>query len=194
MYKKPTNHMYTLKGKGIALVVLFFALAFVPRAYAQDEATISVSGTVISGLSVEAVQDLLLGDIVAGEVKRVNIDGTATGSSPGDEAAGKFRIATLGSFTLSFTDVPSAMIGTGEGNEGVELPVTFHSAWNVGDNVPEEEENVVAIDDNTPVTVEASGEERDVFVFLGAEVTPPATQAQGFYETTITLTATFGVD
>lgn len=185
--------MHILKLIGTAAATLLFGLILLPQAFAQESATVEVSGTVIQGLSIEAEQNLFFGDIVAGETKRVNLDGTGTGSSPGDEQAGVFRISTLGSFTVSFTEVPSFMTGSGENNEGVEMPVLFFSAWNNSDTPPDEE-NEVSLSDDTAINLEITGDEQDVFVFLGAEVEPPVTQAEGLYETTIILTATFGID
>lgn len=184
------NQLFKLITASVTVLLMLMAI----NANAQESATISVSGTVISGLTVDAEQDLLFGDIVAGESKRVNFDGTSTGSAPGGEQAGIFRINTLGSFTISFTDVPAAMIGT-EDIAGQTLPISFFSAWSNNLTPPSGGANVVSITENTPVVVTPPvGDRVDVYVFLGAEVTPPASQAQGFYETTITLTATFGID
>ncbi len=185
--------MFTQLAKWIIPACIVLSLFFVLPAQAQDQATISVSGTVISGLTVDAEQDLLFGDIVAGETKRINLDGSATGSSPGEEQAGIFKISTLGSFTASFTDVPAQMVGSGEGNTGEQFPVSFFSAFNTSNTAPEEG-NEVSVTANTPIVVAGNGTFQEVFIFLGAEVNPPVAQAQGLYETTITLTATFGID
>lgn len=185
--------MNTLITRWMTAAVVLTALVSASAVHAQESATIEVSGTVVTGLSIEAERDLTFGDIVAGETKRVNLDGTGTGSSPGDEQSGLFRISTLGSFTASFTEVPSSMTGTGDQNEGEELPVSFFSAFSTSENPPEDEKEV-SIEDDTPIILESTGDEQDIFVFLGAEVEPPVTQAQGLYETTITLTATFGID
>lgn len=179
-------------GKTVA-AVLVLVLVSLPKAFAQESASISVSGTVIAGLSVDSQQNLTFGDIIAGEQKRVNLDGSATGASPGEEQAGIFRISTLGSFTVSFTEIPSAMTGTGENNSGESMPITFFSAWNTS-LTPPEAGNEVSVTENTPIVVNNSGTELDYYVFLGAEVDPPLSQAQGLYETTVTLTATFGID
>lgn len=185
--------MFTQLAKWIIPACIVLTLFFVLPAQAQDQATISVSGTVISGLTVDAEQDLLFGDIVAGETKRINLDGSATGSSPGEEQAGIFKISTLGSFTASFTDVPSSMSGAGDNNEGVELPISFFSAWSNSD-APPGQGNEVSLSEDTPINLEITGNEQDIFLFLGAEVEPPNNQAEGLYETMITLTVTFGID
>lgn len=185
--------MHILTRIGSAAATLLFALVLLPQAFAQESATIEVSGTVITGLSVEAEQNLLFGDIVAGELKRINLDGSGTGSAPGEEQAGIFKISTLGSFTVSFTEVPEAMLGAGDNNSGESLPISFFSAFNTS-LTPPEEGNEVSITEDTPIVVNNNGGEQDIFVFLGAEINPPVSQAQGLYETTVTLTATFGVD
>ncbi|AXJ00388.1 hypothetical protein CYPRO_1123 [Cyclonatronum proteinivorum] len=149
-------------------------------------ATISVTGTVILGLTIEGVLDLVFDDIVAGDPKTINLDGTATGASvTGEEQAGKFRIDTRGNFTLEFVDLPNEMIGP----DGASMPVSFFSGWSEDDDGANAT-NPVETGAPTPVLVPES----EVFVFLGATVEPPPTQTLGQYETTVTLRATFGVD
>lgn len=150
------------------------------------QATISVTGTVILGLTIEGVLDLIFDEIVAGDPKTVNFDGSATGASvTGEEQGGKFRIDTRGNFTLEFVDLPAAMAGP----DGASMPVTFFSAWSDDDN-PANATNPVQTGAPTPVLVPES----EIFVFLGATVEPPPTQTLGEYATTVTLRATFGVD
>lgn len=150
------------------------------------QATINVTGTVILGLTIEGVQDLIFDEIVAGDPKTINLDGTAVGASvTGDEQAGLFRIDTRGSFTLEFVELPAAMIGP----NGASMPVSFFSAWSE-DSDGANATNPVATGAPTPVIVPES----EVFVFLGATVQPPPTQTLGEYATTVTLRATFGVD
>lgn len=186
--------MCTKRRETIIAVVLTLLLVMMVTSVtkAQSTANISITTTVLSGLSIEAEQDLRLGDIVSGETKRVNLDGTGTGSQPGDEQAGIFRITTPGNFTISFTEVPTVMVGTGAGNAGELLPVSFFSAWSTNSTIPNQA-NVVSLSNGTPIVITNNGMQ-STFVFLGAEVNPPATQALGVYETTITITATFGID
>lgn len=180
-------HRGWFTGAALALVLLFGSM---PAAQAQNgdpsTASIAVTGTVIQGLTIEGVLDLVFDDIIAGDAKTVNLDNSATGASvTGEEQAGKFRIDTRGSFTLEFVDLPTAMIGP----EGAVMPVSFFSAWSPNDN-PANATNQVNTGAPTPVLVD----DTEVFVFLGATVTPPPAQALGEYETTVTLRATFGVD
>ncbi len=158
------------------------------QAQADDPttATINVTGTVILGLTIEGLRDLVFDEIVAGDPKTINLDGSATGASvTGEEQSGTFRIDTRGDFTLEFVDLPSAMTGP----EGATMPISFFSAWSDEDDGASATNNV-ATDAPTEVIVPES----EIFVFLGATVEPPPTQTLGEYETTVTLRATFGVD
>jgi hypothetical protein len=173
-------------------LILLTMIMFTTVVQAQETGSIAVTTTVLPGLSIEAEQNLRFGDIISGETKRVNLDGTATGSQPGDEQAGIFKISTLGNFSISFTDVPSFMVGSEAGNAGELLPVTFFSAWGTDMTTPDEG-RVMSLASGTPIVINGTGEQ-SIFVFLGAEVNPPISQPQGTYEITITITATFGID
>lgn len=153
-------------------------------------ATVTANATVILGLQVEGVEGLQFDEITAGEEKQVNLDGTAVGASvTGLERAGKFRITTQGSFMLQYSEIPVAMTGP----NGAQMPVSFFSGWSLLDAPPRVGNNLVSTDGGK-TAVFISNPESEVYVFLGAKVTPPVSQPEGLYETRIILTATFGVD
>jgi hypothetical protein len=172
------------------LLLVLLGSALGNAVHAQDtgsSATMPVTGNLIHGISVETLQELYFDDIAGGEIKTVNFDNTATGSVvSGGERAGIIRIQTLGSFTLNFSRVPGFM----EGENGDLMPVTFVSAWSP---VPEPTGavNPVSVTGSTAVTLSGNAE---IYVFLGASVSPTPNQPEGFYTAEITLTATFGVD
>ena len=181
-----------------AVICAALWLFLTPQLAAQDNtAAIGVSTTVLIGLSVEAAQSLLLGDIVAGETKRIELDGAATGSQPGEEQAGVFRINTPGSFTVSFSEVPTSLTrsGGGDGNPA-SLPITFFAAWNDA-LTPPNTGNIVNVTPNTTTPIIINGNStspQNIYIFLGAELSPPNEQTIGVYEGTITITAIFGVE
>jgi hypothetical protein len=173
-----------------ALVVLMFPL-LVSAQSQPATATVTASANVILGLKVEGLEPLQFDEIMAGEAKQINLDGTATGASvTGNERAGKFKITTQGSFMLEFSEVPTAMIGPG----GAQMPVSFTSGWSLNQAPPSSGSNILQVGGGRSAVRITSSAATDVYIFLGATVVPPVSQTEGLYETRIVLTATFGVD
>lgn len=173
----------------VLLIVMFPLLV---RAQSQPaSATVTASANVILGLKVEGLEPLRFDEIMAGEPKQINLDGTATGASvTGNEQAGKFKITTQGSFMLEFSEVPTAMIGPG----GAQMPVSFTSGWSLNQAPPRAGANSLSVGGGRSAVLINSSAATDVYIFLGARVVPPVSQTEGLYETRIVLTATFGVD
>lgn len=173
----------------------FVAFLFLPLLLSAQtdtgSASVSASARVILGLKMEGLEPLQFDEIMAGEAKGVNLDGSATGASvTGNERAGKFKITTQGSFMLEFSEVPTAMIGPG----GAQLPVSFVSGWSLNQAPPRQGSNALLVGGGRSAVRINSTTATDVYIFLGATVVPPVSQTEGLYETRIVLTATFGVD
>ena len=151
----------------------------------------TANARVILGLKMEGVEPLQFDEIMAGETKAVNLDGSATGASvTGNERAGKFKITTQGSFMLEFSEVPTSMIGPG----GAQMPVSFTSGWSLNQAPPSSGSNALMVGGGRSAVRITSSAATVVYIFLGATVVPPVSQTEGLYETRIVLTATFGVD
>lgn len=167
-------------------------LAWASGALAQNQGEVKVGATVMSNLVVESRQDLLLGDILAGETKRVNVDGSAIGAEIGGEQPGIFRIGSSGRVHIRFEDLPDRLLGTEAANSGAFLPVRFFASWSpTATGAP----SGTPLDPTSEWRLEAGGAtSSDVFVFVGAEVQAPTTQREGLYATTITLVVTYGIE
>lgn len=173
-----------------AFVVVFFPMLVCAQSQPAS-ASVSASARVILGLKMEGLEPLQFDEIMAGEAKGVNLDGSATGASvTGNERAGKFKITTQGSFMLEFSEVPTAMIGPG----GAQMPVSFTSGWSLNQVPPSAGSNALQVGGGRSAVRINSSAATDVYIFLGATVVPPVSQTEGLYETRIVLTATFGVD
>jgi len=156
--------------------------------YAQSSANVEVSANVLSIISVEARQELLLGDIVAGETKRINMDGSTFGAEIGGEQVGVFRIETGGRVFIRFDNLPDALLGTDASNSGVTLPIRFLTGWSTN---PSGAATATPLD---LTSAEGIGSAGNLYLFIGAEVDAPATQREGLYTTTITILVTYGLE
>ena len=176
----------------VAVILLINLIPVVSIAQNQAEpVVIQASANLILGLKVEGLEPLQFDEIMAGEAKQINLDGTATGASvTGNERAGKFKITTQGSFMLEFSEVPTAMIGPG----GAQMPVSFTSGWSLNQAPPSSGSNILQVGGGRSAVRITSSAATDVYIFLGATVVPPVSKTEGLYETRIVLTATFGVD
>jgi hypothetical protein len=175
--------------KAIPIFLFAMALGAAPPLLAQNAASIQTNATVIQSISVEARQELLLGDIVAGETKRVNVDGSAIGAEIGGEQAGVFRIESGGRVFVRFDNLPTSLLGVDPLNTGQSLPVRFLTSWS---NSASGAGSASAIDPTSATAIETSG--NDLYLFIGAEVIAPAAQREGLYTTTITILVTYGLE
>ena len=174
------------------LLPAWFVAALVNPSQAQPAGNIPVVATVMSNLVVESRQELLLGDILAGETKRVDVDGSTNGAEIGGEQPGVFRIGSSGRIHIRFDDLPDRLIGTEAINSGAFIPVRFFASWSP---TATGASNGMLIDPTSEWRLEAGGSaSSDIFVFVGAEVQAPTTQREGLYATTITLVVTYGIE
>lgn len=156
--------------------------------HAQSSASAEVSATVLSGIRVESRQELLLGDIVAGETKRINIDGSAFGAEIGGEQVGVFLIETGGRVFIRFDNLPNALQGTDADNTDTTLPIRFLTGWSTDPT------GAVTATPLDLLAAEGIGFVGNLYLFIGAEVDAPATQREGMYSTTLTILVTYGME
>jgi hypothetical protein len=172
----------------LALAILIQCTAVASVAQAQQVDQVQVSASVMPVIQVTAQQGLLLGDIVAGETKRVNVDGSAIGAEIGGEQVGVFRIETGGRVFIRFDNLPNALLGTDASNSGVTLPIRFLTGWSTN---PSGAATATPLD---LTSAEGIGSAGNLYLFIGAEVDAPATQREGLYTTTITILVTYGLE
>jgi type 1 fimbria pilin len=171
-----------------ACCIMLLAISAEVLAQSSDTGSIAVTGTVIEALNLEGEEDLIFGEIVAGESKTINLSGDVTDGTviTGTEQAGRFRVGGPAGFNilLEYTVLPNVMNGIGAAT-GNTLPVAYVSGFNPTDNAT----------GATPLPVTGSTETEltggELFVFLGGTVSPAVGQVTGDYETQVTLSVTF---
>ncbi len=193
MFKSQTTIYKTTEGsRSIISIVLFALLIVIPNeAKGQTKGTASeasAKAVVIWSVNVKGIQNLRFDEINMGEEKVINPDGSVSGLNiSGQEQAGKFRIRTPQSFYIEFKDLPSAM----EGPQGNSLPVEFFAAWSHNQFPDIQDLNI--FDVNSALSIPSTDSLRDIYLFLGARVTPAQTQLLGDYNVRVTLSITHGI-
>lgn len=184
-------------------VMAAFAFGFGVTAQAQErEATINVGATVMDALSVTANGNLAFGIVMQGAAKRIDAAGAVTTTDSSDPSTtgattGQFIVhAGAGSsVTLEF-EVPSVLEGDGDAT----LPIYFNKALNgtseadnVGYGTAGSSITRLEVDEPNSITFPSTtvNDKIGTRVYVGGTVIPSATQANGAYIGTITLTATY---
>lgn len=172
------------------IIVMFIFLSFTRDLYAQTNTGQSqASAIVLWNLNVEGIQNLQFDEITLGEEKIINVDGTVEGNNAsGLEQAGKFRITTPQSFSLSFKNLPTEM----NGPDGVVLPINFFAAWSDKPFPSQNELNIFDID--SPLSLEGNNGISEIYLFLGARVSPTQSQILGDYSVEVTISIVHGVE
>jgi len=169
-------------------------LGFVMGANAQSAVThgVTANASVQTKLLVSQVQPLEFGtvDNVDAQTKTVSVDGTATssGSAPGQTGvqAGIGQIVRTGDAMITYKLV--SPITNLAGPSGSLLPIKdFVTSYSFTQGGVKTAGNAVASD--TPV----QGTGNDIFVYIGATVTPDATKTTsvGLHTASITLSAEY---
>jgi len=157
-------------------VVLSFVLLMGGVAFAQPEASITATATVLSPLSISGDQNLNFGDVLPGVNSSVD-KATDAGTN-----AGKFSISGNASseINLEFTSLPSALT-----NGANSLTISF-SSTDAGHTTNSDGSSQTAFDPSasTTATLSTGG---NLYVFLGGTVQPTHTQTAGTYTGTVTL-------
>lgn len=186
--------------KVAAVVVL--SLGFGLAANAQDRsAQISASAKVVDALSVTKDQDLNFGIVMQGVNKLVNSQGGVADTDAGtnnttDVKVGKFLVnAGAGSsVTLSFV-VPSNLTGP----SGATMPIAFNEDENGADATTVaygaesgNQTKLLVTEGNSILFPDTQiGGKTATYVWVGGVVKPSATQANGSYTGSVTLTASY---
>jgi spore coat protein U-like protein len=173
----------------MAIAMTLFIISGSVTVWAQSsEVTenVPVTATVYAQLLLSAESDLDFGSVanVDGLAKSVSVDGEAGYGSDGNVTAGLVKIvrAEDAEITFRLDAPPTALVGP----EAAELPI---GNWLTAFSYSEEgaKTDTAAAAEDTVV----AGEGTDVFVFIGATVTPGATTTVGAYTGTVTVSAEY---
>jgi spore coat protein U-like protein len=162
----------------IAFLVAAVAVAAARPAAAQQTNTINATATVVTPLSVASVNSLAFGTVYPGVNKAVDYDDATNG--------GKFSVAGYAGaqVTLSFTLPPTLA-----GPAGATLPIDTWSAYHNTAN--DATSGGTTFDPSLAGPTTALSGSGNLYVFLGARVTPAPTQAAGAYTSTVTMTVAY---
>jgi hypothetical protein len=163
--------MQTAKRTVLALTLL--AITSV-AAQAQNNASITATAAVQKPITVTAGSNLAFGNVFPGVSSTVAVTGAS---------AGTFTVAGQGSAAVSMTFVLPTNLTSGANN----LPIgTWTGNWNTT-NAPTGT-NFTPSTSGTAATLSAAG---NMYVFLGATVTPAVNQVAGSYTGTVSMTVVY---
>jgi len=157
-------------------VVLSLVLLMGGVAFAQPEASITATATVLSPLTISGDQNLNFGDVLPG------VNSSVDKTTDAGTNAGKFSISGNPSseINLAFTALPSTL---SDGSN--TLSISF-SSTDAGHTANSDGSSQTAFDpsSSTTATLSTGG---NLYVFLGGTVQPTHTQTAGTYTGTVTL-------
>ena len=162
----------------IALAAAVLALAATRPAAAQQSNSIDATATVVTPLTVTSVNPLAFGTVYPGVNKSVPYTDATNG--------GQFSVAGYGGaqVTLSFT-LPADLAGPA----GATLPIDAWGAYyNTTNSAASGGTAFVPALAVTTTTLSGTG---SLYVFLGARVTPGASQTPGAHLSTVTMTVAY---
>ena len=158
--------------KGSAALLAALALT-AGTAEAQNTDDIQVLANVLVALNVTGDQDLDFQDVLPGVNKTINVD---------DATAGHFTITGHGTANVNLTFTLPANL-TGPGNLAIG---SWTGYLNGGSDDPSAGGSAVVPASGVPIA-SAIGAGGNLWVFIGATVSPTVAQAQGNYTGTVTL-------
>jgi hypothetical protein len=181
----------TIKIFATLAVVLGFAMGAMAQ---SDNDQIAGKAIVLQAMDVTGVTDLDFGWVSPGLAKTIDLENVATGGQVGvgTESTGVFTVsAAAGSdVQIQFTNLPANLEYGSE-----ELPI---DAYTAGYDTEDPFDAGTTFTPATGIRVNTGvfptnviGSVNGIYVFIGATVTPDASQAAGTYEADITLTATY---
>jgi len=142
---------------------------------AQTSANIQATATVLSAVTVTAGSNLQFGNVTPGVNKTVAV---------ADAGAGRFDVvkAATEGITLAFT-LPTDL--TDGGNN---LPI---GSWTGGWNTTQTPAGATSFTPSAIGTNTTATAGTDIFVYVGATVSPPAAQPAGSYAGTVTMSVVY---
>jgi hypothetical protein len=184
----------TIKILATLTVVLGFAMGAMAQSGHTDNANIAGKAIVLQAMDVTGVTDLDFGWVSPGLAKTINLENVATGGQVGEgtQTTGVFTVSAApnSNVQVQFTTLPANLAYLTN-----DLPIGTYTAGYHTAN-PFSGGTTFTAATGTQVSVgnfptnDISGS-NGIYVFIGATVTPGATQAAGTYEANITLTATY---
>jgi hypothetical protein len=144
-------------------------------ASAQNNASASVTAVVQQPIAVTKDADLVFGDVFPGLSKTIDVT---------DAGAAEFEIAGQASANVNLTFTLPTTLTSG----GNSLTVT---SWTGIYNTTNSASSGTTFTPSTSATSSTLSGTGALFVFVGATVSPPVTQAAGTYTGTLTLTVVY---
>ena len=166
--------MHTSKAVSAA-VVFFLSLAFSGLEAQSNFASINATATVLAPITVTAGNDLAFGNVTPGVAKTVGV--TAAG-------AGTFSVSGTASTPVSLTFTLPTNLNSG----GNLLPIGSWTGHHNTTNAPTGGTNFTPSASATPATTSGSG---NLYVFVGATVTPGFPQTAGSYTGSVQMTVVY---
>lgn len=158
----------------LTMVLIALTLAGVSVAPAQNNASITVSANVQAPITVVGAANLDFGNVFPGVNKSVTVT---------DAAAGRFNVLGQASAPVSFT-----FVLPGNLSAGANLLPIANWTGNHNTSAAPTGTGFTPSAAATAATLSASGQ---LFVYIGAQVTPSVSQAAGTYTGTVQITVVY---
>jgi hypothetical protein len=161
--------------KVVSAVVAAALSVGVGSLHGQNSASINATATVLAAITVAAGNDLQFGNVTPGANKTIAI---------ADAGAGRFDVTKAANtgVTLSFT-LPANLTSGGD-----NLPI---GTWTGGWNTAQTPAGATAFTPSVGGTNTAVTAGTDVYVYVGATVSPAAAQAAGSYTGLVTMSVVY---
>lgn len=177
----------TIKFFAVLAVMLGFAVGAMAQSNTDND-KISGKASIIQAMAVTQQVDLDFGIVSQGSAKSIGLTNNVTGlPNQGTQTTGRFLVSAAAATNVDLTfTTPSDLVSGGN-----NLPIgTYLYGWDVvstfaGVTTFTGGTTDIAFPTNVVETVNG------VYVFIGATVTPGASQVVGDYTADITLTATY---
>ena len=164
------------KGITSALVVGLSLVAISAQAQ-TNSATINATATVLSPITVTGAQNLDFGNVTPGVAKGVAVTSAS---------AGRFDVTNQANSNLSLTFTLPTNLASGGNN----LPIATWTGHHSFTNSPTGGSNFTPSASATNIAASASNT-GNLYVFIGATVTPGAGQAAGSYTAPVGMTVVY---
>lgn len=173
--------------KFFAALAVTMSFASVALAQNTDNDKISGKAEVMQAMNVTKQVDLDFGIVAQGATKTIGLTNNVTGlPNQGTQTTGRFLVSAAATTSVDLTFTQPANLIKGSDN----LPIgTYVYGWNTANSYT----GGTSLANGGDVTMPTNEVEsvNGIYVFVGATVTPGASQAIGAYAADITLTATY---